>query len=268
MRRLLFTVVMTCISRALIARDRLSGRLRRISKRNASDSPAAPHRIPSGNNTLHAVFVQPAACPTQAALLICHGIGETVEHWHSVQQLLARNGVASLVFDYSGYGQSSGYISADQCERDAVAAFLFLGRLVPSAPLSLLGFSLGSGIAAAVISRVAAHRLVLCAAFTSLGHAAHSIGILRPFAGLVATSWNTEQVLATCAVPVLLVHGQQDELFPPRMALALAAACRSPCELILVPGLSHNAPIFQPQLACWPTIAASLSASTSSHPGS
>ncbi len=266
MRHLLFTIAVTCISRFLIVQNRLSGRLRQVPAQHGPACPAVEHRIPSGNNTLHALFVQPAACPVQAALLICHGIGETVEHWHSVQQLLAQNGVASLVFDYSGYGQSSGHIRADQCERDAVAAFLLLGQLVPSAPLSLLGFSLGSGIAAAVAGRVAAHRLVLCAAFTSLRHAVRSVAIARPFACLVPAIWNTEQALRTCAVPVLLVHGEQDELFPPRMALALAAACRSPCELILVPGLSHNAPIYQPQRACWPKIAASLCPSMPDNP--
>ena len=259
---------MMCISRFLIARNRLSATLRQVPAQHGPACPAVEHWIPSGNNTLHALFVQPATGPIQAALLICHGIGETVEHWRAVQQLLARNGVASLVFDYSGYGQSSGHIRADQCERDAVAAFLFLGQLVPSAPLSLLGFSLGSGIAAAVAGRVAAHRLVLCAGFTSLRQAARSVTIARPFARLLPAIWNTEQILRTCAVPVLLVHGEQDELFPSSMALALAAACRSPCRLILVPGLSHNAPIYQPHLGCWPKIAANLSAPASGDPGS
>ena len=46
---------------------------------------------------LDAVLVTPDANGARASLLICHGIGETVEHWLAVQQLLAANGVASLV---------------------------------------------------------------------------------------------------------------------------------------------------------------------------
>jgi len=38
------------------------------------------------------------------------------------------------------------------------------------------------------------------------------------------------------------------------MAEELARACGSPCELVLVPELSHNAPIYQPQLAYWSLI--------------
>ena len=63
---------------------------------------------PSAANMLDAVFVEPAAIPPRASVLLCHGIGETVEQWFGVQQLLAANGVASLVFDYSGYGKSTG----------------------------------------------------------------------------------------------------------------------------------------------------------------
>ena len=70
----------------------------------------------------------------KAALLICHGIGEIVEYWFPVQQLLAANGVASLVFDYSGYGRSSGSIDWSQCELDAIDAFEYLKSIAPSTP--------------------------------------------------------------------------------------------------------------------------------------
>jgi hypothetical protein len=76
----------------------------------------------------------------RAVVLVCHGIGETVGHWVPVQELLAANGAASLVFDYSGYGRSTGRIEAAQCERDAIAAFEFLEKLAPGAPIAVLGF--------------------------------------------------------------------------------------------------------------------------------
>jgi hypothetical protein len=87
-----------------------------------SQSVASRHVIHSGKNVLDAVFVTRDANTVKASLLICHGIGETVEHWLGVQQLLAASGVASLVFDYSGFGRSSGFFNAKRCERDAVAA--------------------------------------------------------------------------------------------------------------------------------------------------
>jgi uncharacterized protein len=268
MRRLIFTVAMTCISRILIFRDRLLDRLAKVSGENTSDYPAIRHCIPSGNNMLDAVLVRPEKRPVTAVVLICHGIGETVGHWHAVQVLLAQNGVASLVFDYSGYGRSTGLIEADQCESDAIAAFVFLRQQMPSEPVSLLGFSLGSGIAAAITPRVMPHRLILCAAFTSARNAVCNIGILKPFAFLMPAIWNTEVALQTCPVPVLIMHGENDRLFPPRMARGLASACRSYCELIIVPAVSHNDPIYRPQRSYWLVILARLQADGSGQPAS
>ena len=172
LRSLLFTIGVMGVSRV----SQLWIWLRRGWGRQAafqgSDGLPQRHQIQSGRHHLDAIFVTPAALPCRAALLICHGIGETVEDWHGVQQMLAAEGVASLVFDYAGYGRSSGWVTAQQCERDACAAFAYLEGLTPAAPISVLGFSLGSGVACAVIDKLTARTLVLCAAYTSFREAA------------------------------------------------------------------------------------------------
>jgi alpha-beta hydrolase superfamily lysophospholipase len=193
----------------------------------------------------------------RAGVLICHGIGETVRHWEAAQRLLATEGVASLVFNYPGYGRSTGRIHAAQFERDAITAFRTLEELLPSTPLSLLGFSLGSGIATAIVTKVNANRLILCAAFTSFREAARRI-LPRPLAHLLPDLWNTLDALHTCTVPVLIVHGKADRLFPEQMGCGLAGACAATHELVLVPELAHNDPIYRPQSSYWNLIATRL----------
>jgi pimeloyl-ACP methyl ester carboxylesterase len=214
------------------------------------------HAIQSGRNVLDAVLVRPESSAAQASLLICHGIGETVELWQDVQQLLAASGVASLVFDYSGYGRSGGFFNASQSEKDAVAAFHCLDGLTAPLPVAIFGMSLGSGIAAEVIGKVPAHRLVLCGAFTSLRKAAVSAGIPQVFQFGVPAIWDTEDALRRCSVPVLVVHGEKDRLFPVSMAEQLAASCASPCELVIVPNVSHADPFYHPQRSYWGSIVA------------
>jgi uncharacterized protein len=214
------------------------------------------HAIRSGGNRLDAVLVRPESAAAQASVLICHGIGETVELWHEVQQLLAASGVASLVFDYSGYGRSGGFFTASQSEKDAVAAFHCLERLTAPLPVDLFGMSLGSAIAATIVGKVAANRLVLCGAFTSLRKAAVSVGIPQVFEFGVPAIWDTEDALRSCPVPVLIVHGEKDRLFPVSMAEQLAASCASPCELAIVPNVSHSDPFYHPQLSYWGSIVA------------
>ncbi len=258
MQAFIFTVAITCISRLLLARDLLAGKVRRDGGEGKSDGRIFRLAIASGENTLDAVFVKPLSCEMQAVMLICHGIGEVVEHWSAAQLLLAEEGVGSLVFDYSGYGRSSGLISARQCEQDALSAFLCLQDLAPSHRVSLLGFSLGSGIAAAILSKAPAHRLVLCAAFTSFRAAARSAGLPGALAFMVLPVWHTERLLATCAVPALIVHGERDRLFPVQMALDLHACCGSRSELVVVPKLSHDGPYSDPQRVYWRRIVSHL----------
>ena len=106
-----FTIALTGISRALLLRDRMLGRVRPVVEGAGAEATVERHEIVSGGNVLDAVWVRPAG-PVRAVVLVCHGICETVEHWVPVQRLLAAHGAASLVFDYSGYGRSPGRIEA------------------------------------------------------------------------------------------------------------------------------------------------------------
>jgi pimeloyl-ACP methyl ester carboxylesterase len=252
----LFTIAITCISRLLLGRDRLIGR----AGRRMREAPTGVARIaiPSGKNVLDAVLVRSDSSPERAVVLICHGIGEVVEHWFAVQRLLAECGVASLVFDYSGYGRSTGSISPGQCEEDALSAFAKLGELIPSRPISVLGFSLGSGIAATLIAKVKVHHLVLCASFTSFRAAALSAGLPRILIFLVPAIWSTEDVLKSSTVPILIVHGAEDRLFPPAMARELNAQGGSKSELVIIPRLAHDDPYREPQRHYWDVIASRL----------
>ena len=248
--KITFTIALTGISRMLLARDWLLGWTPQPVEVGATAVAVIErHWIASGANRLDAVWVRPAAAPVRAVVLICHGIGETVEHWTGVQELLAANGAASLVFDYSGYGRSSGRIEAAQCELDTIAAFEFVEGLAPGVPVAMLGFSLGSGIAAAVMGRVRASRLVLCAGFTSFRAAAHSLGVPVGLGPLVPRLWHAEESLRGCSAPILVVHGERDRVFPVKMGAELAACCGA--EERIVPKLTHAEPYYRPQVEYW-----------------
>jgi pimeloyl-ACP methyl ester carboxylesterase len=245
-----FSIALTIASRALLLRDRLRGRV--PSRRPpAPNLIASDHDIRSGDNLLHAVYVQPADKPVKATVLLCHGIGEVVSQWFPAQQLFAEHGIASLVFDYSGYGRSSGSIHWTQCEEDAIAAFHHLETLAPGRPISLLGFSLGSGIAPAVVNELPVDRLILCAAFTSFPEATHAVGIPRALARLVPPIWNAKETLCACSRPILIVHSEADRLFPVTMAHELASYCPGNANLHLVTGVSHSEPFYFPKMSFW-----------------
>ncbi len=202
----------------------------------------------SAGRRLLAVYV--SAGEDAPVFLICHGIGERVEYWGDVQALLREMGVSSLVFNYTGFGASKGRIRIDHCEEDAIAAYRELRRR-GAGTIFLLGYSMGSGVASAIASRVDRDGVILCEGFSSLRAAANAAGLPRWLASLAKDIWPTTKHVAGLKVPVLVVHSDADELLPLSMAEELALACESNGEKIVVQGLAHNAPIFAAAPTYW-----------------
>jgi uncharacterized protein len=250
LHRFAFTTALTLASRFVQLRDRLLGRV----PRTRPDCPpisATEHTIPSGKNRLDAVYVQPATGSPRSALLICHGIGEIVPQWFPIQRIFAESDIASLVFDYSGYGRSTGFIDWLQCEHDAISAFQLLQRLAPGIPITILGFSLGIGIAPAILDRVSADRLILCAGYTSFRNAARSAWIPPILYFLVPPIWSAAEALRNCTIPILIVQGDCDRLFSTQMAHDLVACSGERAKLLILPARSHNDPFYNPQPHYW-----------------
>lgn len=251
MRERILSVVLTAVSRLSLRRDRLNGRMKQIL--GAFSFAQERLQINSGARTLSAVYV--SAGDEAPVVLICHGIGEWVEYWGAVQSLLKHLGISSLVFNYSGYGSSSGTISTAHCEEDAVAAYQ---ELVDKGHRSivLLGFSLGTGVVCAVAPRVDAAGIILCEGFSTLREAGIAMGFPRWLAASVPDAWDTVRRIGEVEVPVLVVHSEDDALFPLSMARRVFEACGARGELVVMRGFSHDAPIYSPTEEYWGPIAA------------
>ena len=249
-QRFLFTATLTCASRLVQIRDRLLSRIPR-GRPECPGIAITQHTLASGKNLLDAVFVTPLPGKVQATVLICHGIGEIVPQWFPIQRIFAEGGIASLIFDYSGYGRSTGRPDWSQCEEDAVCAFNVLKQLAPRVPIALLGFSLGTGIAPAILNRVEADRLVLCAGYSSFRKAARAAWIPGFLSPLVPAIWSAEEALRNCPLPILIVQGDHDGLFRLPMAHDLLACCNGRADLLVLPARSHNEPFYNPQPHYW-----------------
>jgi uncharacterized protein len=250
MRQGALSVLLTAISRLILRDDRLSGRMRRMLDRFAFAKERVV--ISSGWRKLSAVYVE--AGEEAPAVLICHGIGERVEYWSDVQGLLKGMGVSSLVFNYSGYGESTGRVSAANCEEDAIAAYRELADRGHQS-IILLGFSMGTGVGCAVASRMNVDGLVLCEGFSSLREAGMAMGFPRWMTRGVPDVWNTVRRVGELKMPVLVAHGDVDGLFPLSMAEQVAGACGAHGTLLVIPGISHNAPIFAATEEYWQPVA-------------
>jgi uncharacterized protein len=189
---------------------------------------------------LHAWWVEGKGT-RRASILLCHGnggnIGDRVEH----VRLLARAGFAMLLFDYRGYGHSTGRPTEEGTYRDARAALrAMLGQDgVDAERVVYVGESLGGAVALQLALESPPAGLVLQSAFTGVRDmAAEHYGLLPRF--LVPDAYPSRRRVAELECPLLVVHGERDEIVPPSHGRALYEAAPGPKDLRILAGVGHN----------------------------
>lgn len=213
---------------------------------DALGAPSQQLTFLSGGRRLHASWV--GAADAQApALLVFHGNGEELSQWAAVQARLHAAGIASFVFDYSGYGASAGRPTLARLREDGLEAWRQFVALTPQASRRVaLGFSLGSAVLLDVAPRLQPRPqgLVIGAGFASAREMAVSVGLVPDWAAwLLPDLWNNEERIAEVRLPLLILHGRNDELIPVRDALRLCRAAPGPRRLVLLEHLPHDAPL-------------------------
>lgn len=202
--------------------------------------------FPSGAHVLRASHVA-AANDDAPALMIFHGDEEELSRWAAVQSYFHSFGVASFVFDYSGYGASTGRPTIDGLNRDGVAAYTRFVALTPGAKRRyVLGYSLGSAVLLDIAARLQPppDGVIVAAGFASAREMAVATGLVPHWAAWVLPDvWNNEQRVGDLRPPVLIVHSRADELIPFAHAQRVCAATKAAGRLVAIESLSHDAPL-------------------------
>ncbi len=180
-----------------------------------------------------------------AAVVFFHGNAGTMAYRLENARALVDEGFSVLFPEYRGYGNSEGQPSERGLYLDGRAAVREARKRACELPLIVSGRSLGGAVAIDVATEADLEDeidgLIVESSFTSLPEIAGKTGI--PFAGrLVAYSFASEEKIAALRKPLLLVHGDQDELIPFEMCLRLRDAAKGAewVTLHAVRGGTHN----------------------------
>jgi len=182
----------------------------------------------------------PADSP-RGVLLFCHGNAGNISDRLDSIRIFNRLGLSLFIFDYRGYGRSSGRPSEQGTYRDAEAAWNYLIRVRQEDPhkIVVFGRSLGGAVAVWASQAHKPRVLILESTFTSLREAARDRlpGLFVKF--FVPDQYRTLQYLTMVHCPVLVLHSRDDEIIPFRHGEALYAAANGPKEFVEIRG-SHN----------------------------
>lgn len=211
----------------------------------------------------------PSRDKAHPALCICHGIpavppDPTDRGYTLLAQCFCHAGFTTLIFNFRGTGRSEGNLDILGWSRDLQAAIDFLYDLkeIDKTRFCLLGFSGGAAISvytAAQDPRVSSVATCACPAdFRSLSQRETPLDTIQRFRQIGAIrdkdfppsieEW--EEGFETISPikwidkisprPLLLVHGDADELIPLEHAQKLYQKAKEPKELKIIPGAKHK----------------------------
>lgn len=176
---------------------------------------------------------------TNAVIVQCHGNAGNISHRFDIASHWQEQGWSVLLFDYRGYGHSAGNPTEAGIITDARAA-LSTARNLSEKDVIIYGRSLGTVAAIAIASEPAVRGLILD---SPLLNGAAMANTMMPLPGLglfMQSPLNNSGRIGSITCPVLLLHGDADEVVPYQHAVELYRLAPEPKQLLTIPGGRHN----------------------------
>jgi uncharacterized protein len=192
---------------------------------------------------VHAWYFPAHSGQAQASVpvvLVCHGNAGNISHRLDLARMLLEAGGSVLLFDYRGYGLSTGRPGEEGTYRDAQAAWRWLSQKgFAGANIVAYGESLGGGVAAELAVREPLGGLILQSTFTSIPDLGAELFPWLPVRLVGSVKYDTLHKLPRLKIPILILHSRQDKLIGFRHAERNFAAANPPKYICEIDG-DHN----------------------------
>ena len=147
-----------------------------------------------------------------------------------------------FIFDYRGYGKSSGKPSEEGLYIDALCAYNYLvnDEKIKPENIVMLGRSLGAAAAIEIATKRDTRSLVVESGFLSVRHMARHMGIFSIISPFLPANYNNLEKIKNISVPKLIIHGDNDEIVPYPMGKKLFEEAADPKYFYSIKGAGHN----------------------------
>ena len=169
-----------------------------------------------------------------------HGNAGAVDSWGEVADTYTNLNYDVFILDYPGYGKSEGSIKSQAQLFEAVQiAYNEMKKRYQENSIVVLGYSIGTGLASKLASTNKPKLLILQAPYYSLTDMMrHTYPFVPTF--LLRYQFKTNEYLSGCKMPVVIFHGNQDEVIYYGSSLKLKEKMKPTDTLITLMGQGHN----------------------------
>lgn len=152
----------------------------------------------------------------KATVLLSHGSGRNISGYLDDVALFHEAGLSVLLYDYGGYGLSTGQPSGERCCADGIAMWNYLVHNKNISPDSIIiaGSSMGGGIACEIASQVSPRAVLLESTFTSVPDVLWDTYPYFPANWICRIQFRNLDRIRKFTCPVLIVHSKDDTVVP------------------------------------------------------
>jgi len=188
--------------------------------------------------------LHPADGKARNAVIYFGGNAENIAHR---RQQLSRSLPHSDIYmlAYRGYGASEGEPTQELMELDAAALFDEVRRLHPELPITVIGRSLGTGVAAAVADLRQPEQLVLVTPFDSILNTVRGMYGWLPVELLLRDPFDSAAHLRNYHGPILVLRAGRDQVVQPERTDALLHSLRDKAVQVQAFAQANHSTIFR-----------------------
>jgi hypothetical protein len=177
---------------------------------------------------------------SKGVIFYLHGNSGSLNSWGEAAKTYTDLNFDVFMLDYRGFGKSEGKVNGQkQFFQDIQTVYDVLKTKYPEDKIIVLGYSIGTGLAAKLASTNNPSLLILQAPYYSLKDLIqHKLPIIPSF--LSKYTLETNKYLRNCKIPIVIFHGKEDEVIYYGSALKLKEEYQNQITLIPLIGLGHN----------------------------
>ena len=177
---------------------------------------------------------------SKGLIFYLHGNAGSLSSWGEVARTYTDLNYDVFILDYRGYGKSEGSISGQgQLFQDVQTVYDELTNKYNEDSIIVLGYSIGAGLASKIACTNNPKLLILQAPFYSLTDMMrHTFPIIPTF--ILKYKLKTNEFIKSCKMPIVIFHGNQDEVIYYGSSLKLKELFKEKDTLITLNGHGHN----------------------------
>ncbi|RZI46979.1 alpha/beta fold hydrolase [Rickettsiales endosymbiont of Peranema trichophorum] len=178
---------------------------------------------------------------TGKMVLFLHGNAGTLSTRVQKMKKLMQMGYGFIMPAWRGFGKSEGAPTEEGLYKDARATIKFIqSQGYQTENIIVVGESLGTGVATKMATEHKFHGVFLISPYTSFYDLGHQRYPYLPIHLLMKDNFDNAKNIEQIDVPILLFHGDNDDIIPHHHSLALLDKIKQEKKLILHPGIGHS----------------------------